>query len=134
MNHSLILHFTGRIILPLTVLFSAYLYLRGHNEPGGGFVGGLVAAAGLTVYALPRGRQCLTRLLRIPPASIAGLGVLCALISGLPALALGQPYLTHQWTPPTWSLTLGTPMLFDLGVYLVVVGSVLTFLNLYLEP
>ncbi len=133
MNPSLILHYSGRIILPLTLLFSIYLYLRGHNEPGGGFVGGLVAAAGLAFYALPRGRDCLRRLLVLPPPSIAGIGFLCALASGLPAIFLGQPFLTHQWSDPVLGIALGTPMLFDLGVYLAVVGAVLTFLNLYLD-
>ena len=134
MNHSLILHYSGRIILPLAMLFSIYLYLRGHNAPGGGFVGGLVAAAGLTVYALPRGSRCLRRLLVLSPPSLAGLGVLCAMASGLPALGLGQSFLTHQWSDHLPALVAGTPVLFDLGVYLVVIGSVLTFLSLYLEP
>lgn len=133
MNNSLILHFISKLLLPAALVFSIYLLWRGHNEPGGGFVGGLIAAAGFTVYALPRGRTAVARGLIIPPQQIAGAGVLLALLSGLPALFFGQSFLTHQWGTIPSGLVLGTPLLFDLGVYLAVLGSVLTFLVYYLE-
>jgi multicomponent Na+:H+ antiporter subunit B len=121
------------LILPVALLFSVYLLWRGHNEPGGGFVGGLVAAAGFIVYALPRGRASLMRLLIIRPESIAGSGVLLALSSGLYSLLTDQPFLTHQWMILSSGFAIGTPLVFDLGVYLTVVGAVLTFFNYYLE-
>lgn len=131
--NSLILQVSSRLILPVALLFSIYLLLRGHNQPGGGFVGGLVAAAGFIVYALPRGRAALIKLLVIAPESIAGSGLLLALSSGLLSLATGQPFLTHQWMTLSNGFAVGTPLAFDLGVYLAVVGAVLTFLGYYLE-
>ncbi len=130
---SLILRYVSRLLLPAAFAFSFYLLWRGHNEPGGGFVGGLIAAAGVTAYALPRGRSTITALLRIPPQSIAGLGVLLALSSAMPSLLARQAFMTHQWLHFESGFALGTPLAFDLGVYLVVLGAVLTFLSYYLE-
>lgn len=130
--NSLILRTSGRIILPLALVFSLYVLLRGHNEPGGGFIGGLIAAAGLAVYALPRGQAALISLIRVWPKAIIGVGLALGLVSGLPALAMDMPLLTHQWVFPG-GLALGTTLVFDVGVYLVVVGAVLTFLVPYLE-
>lgn len=129
--NSLILKTSSRLVLPAAIIFSIYILLRGHNEPGGGFIGGLIAAAGIAVHALPRGRDSLMRTLRIPPKALIGAGLLLALASGLPALLLGTPFLTHQWPFP--ALGLGTTLIFDVGVYLCVVGSVLSFLANYLE-
>lgn len=130
--NSPILHTAGRLLLPLALLFSLYLLWRGHNEPGGGFVGGLVAAAGFTVHALPRGRAALMAALRCPPLSIAGVGLLLALVSGLPALLGLAPFLTHQWQVWDNGFAVGTALLFDIGVYLAVLGSVCAFVGFYL--
>lgn len=129
--NSIILRTSSRLVLPAAIVFSIYVLLRGHNEPGGGFIGGLIAAAGIAVHALPRGRDSLLRTLRVPPKALIGAGLMFALVSGLPALLLGTAYLTHQWPFPV--LGLGTTLVFDVGVYLCVVGSVLTFLSYYLE-
>jgi multicomponent Na+:H+ antiporter subunit B len=129
--NSLILKTSSRLVLPAAILFSIYVLLRGHNAPGGGFIGGLVAAAGIAVHALPRGRDSLLRTLRVSPKALIGAGLLLALASGLPALLLATPYLTHQWPFPAWGI--GTTLVFDVGVYLCVVGSVLGFLATYLE-
>ena len=129
--NSIILQTTSRLILPAALAFSIYVLLRGHNEPGGGFIGGLIAAAGIAVHAIPRGREALIAMLRVWPKTLIGAGILLAIVSGLPALFLAEPFLTHQW--PFASLPIGTTLVFDLGVYLVVIGSVLTFLSYYLE-
>lgn len=122
----------SRLLLPLTVAFSIYLLWRGHNEPGGGFVGGLIAAAGCTLHALANGRDALERLIRATPKAIAGTGLLLAIASGVPALAFGTPFLTHRWTF-VGDFAIGTALLFDIGVYLTVVGAVLTFFDFYME-
>ena len=132
MIDSLILRTSGRLILPAALVFSVYVLLRGHNAPGGGFIGGLIAAGGFTVYALPRGRTTLLALLRVRPKALVGAGLLFALVSGLPGLVLGQPFLTHQWSAPG-GVPVGSTLIFDLGVYLVVVGAALAFLSFYLE-
>lgn len=130
--NSPILNVAGRLLLPLSLLLSLYLLWRGHNEPGGGFVGGLVAAAGFTVHALPRGREALLKTLRWPPASIAATGLLLALLSGLPALFGSTPFLTHQWRIWDSGFALGTALVFDIGVYLAVLGAVCAFVGYYL--
>lgn len=130
--NSLILGVGGRLLLPLSLAFSLWLLWRGHNEPGGGFVGGLVAAAGVVVHSLPRGSGAMARLLFFRPTTIAVCGLLLAILSGLPGLLMQAPFLTHQWTATGSGLLLGTAMLFDGGVYLAVAGSVLAFLTPYL--
>lgn len=129
----LILRMCGQLVLPVALLFSLFLLWRGHNEPGGGFVGGLMAAAGFAIHALPRGRARLLRLLRIPPGSLAAIGLALALLSGLPALLMGQPFLTHQWAVWDSGFVIGTALVFDVGVYLAVLGAVLVFLSHYLD-
>lgn len=130
--NSIILRASSRLILPAALIFSIYILFRGHNEPGGGFIGGLIAAAGFAVHALPRGRESLLATLRYAPKAIIGMGFALGIVAGLPALLLGQPFLTHQWIFPG-GLHLGTTIIFDIGVYLAVIGAVLTFLSYYLE-
>lgn len=125
---SLILSTATRYLLPLLLLFSVFLLLRGHNEPGGGFVGGLVAAAAFSLHAIAYGVAMARRLLGIDPRSLIGLGLLTAVMSGLFSLAQGQPFMTGLWSKGSLPVLgkVGTPLLFDTGVYLVVVGVILT--------
>lgn len=126
-TQSLILSTATRYLLPLLLLFSVFLLIRGHNEPGGGFVGGLVAAAAFALYAIafdvPRTRQ----LLRLDPHVLIGVGLLIAVLSGVFGLFSGLPFMTAIWVKQTLPILgkLGTPVLFDIGVYLVVLGVVL---------
>ena len=113
----------ARMLMPLLLLFAAFLLWRGHNEPGGGFVGGLVAAAALSLYLMAFGVGRARRALFVTPMTLLGTGLLVALISSVPAAVRGRPFLTAQWVIEP--LTLGTPMLFDIGVFLVVTGVVL---------
>lgn len=129
----LILRVASRLLLPLALLFSLYLLWRGHNEPGGGFIGGLAAAAGFAVHGLPRGRAALLAALHWQPATIAGAGLILALLSGLPALLVGAPFLTHQWQLWDNGFAIGTALLFDVGVYLAVLGAVSAFVSFYLD-
>lgn len=122
--NSLIIATVARFMLPLLILFSLFLLYRGHNEPGGGFAGGLVAAAAYALYSLAFGVQRARRVLHVDPRRLVAVGLLIALISGLLGLFWGVPYLTSQWI----TKGLGTPLFFDLGVYLVVGGMALTIL------
>jgi len=99
------------------------LLLRGHNDPGGGFVGGLIAAAAFSLYAIAFGVNRARQALLVRPLTLLGTGLLIALASGLPAVVSRQPFLTASWMPGP--VTLGTPVLFDIGVFLVVAGVVL---------
>lgn len=130
MKRSLLLAAAARYLMPLILLFSVFLLLRGHNEIGGGFVGGLVAASGLMLYGIAISPDALRHLLPVEPRLLAGIGLLLALLAGLiPALA-GQPFLTGLWlkTPLPVIGKVGTPLLFDVGVYFVVIGVVMWIL------
>ncbi len=127
MDASLILRVSAPLLLWVPMAVSAYLLVRGHNEPGGGFVGGLVASAGLVFYAISRGQGAALRAMRLPPASWCGIGLLLGLGSGL--LAWIDPsagYLTHRWWFPDigFKLPIGTALVFDIGVYLTVIGTI----------
>lgn len=122
---SIILATSARPILWTSLALSVWILLRGHNEPGGGFIGGLIAATGLIVLALAAGPAAARRAMRLSPIVVAGLGLLAALASALPGLLAGEPLLTHLWLMLDLgivTLPLGTTLIFDLGVYLVVVG------------
>lgn len=129
---SLILRTAARFLHTLLLLFSIFLLLRGHNEPGGGFVGGLVAAAAFALYCIAYDVAAARRALALDPKVLLGAGLLLAAGSGLLPLGLGLPFLTGLWSavasPPGFVIELGSPLFFDTGVYLVVVGAVLTIL------
>lgn len=134
---SLILRTATRLLVTLLLLFSLFLLWRGHNAPGGGFVGGLVAAAAFALFAIAYDLHAARRLLRIDPRTLIGAGLLVAAGSGVTALLRGQPFMTGQWAavplPGVGRVDLGTPILFDVGVYLVVVGVVLTIVFSMME-
>ena len=126
---SLLLRTAARLLMPLLLLFAVFLLLRGHNEPGGGFVAGLVVAMALVLHAGAFGVPASRRVLIVDPSRLLGGGLLVALASGLPAALLGRPFMSAVWTTVPMSGTavdIGTPLLFDLGVCLVVIGFVLT--------
>ena len=126
--NSLILRTASRFLLILLFQFSIFLLLRGHNDPGGGFVGGLVLAASLTLYAIAYDVRSMRRFLPCRAQTIIAWGLLAAALSGVVSMFKGQPFMTGQWTHVYifgLDLHLGTPLLFDIGVYLTVVGVVL---------
>jgi multicomponent Na+:H+ antiporter subunit A len=112
----------ARLLMPLLLVFAVFLLLRGHNEPGGGFVGGLIAGAAFVLYATAFGVQQARQALLVRPLTLLGAGLLIALLGGVPAVLLGQPFLTAVWLPGP--IAAGTPVLFDVGVFLVVTGVV----------
>ncbi len=127
---SIILRTATQYMFPPLILFSVYLLLRGHHYPGGGFVGGLMGGAAFALYSLAFDVATARKLLRFDPRDIAAVGLAIALLSGLPALFSGEVFLTGIW----WKIPLGhgnyfdlgTPFVFDFGVYLVVLGVLLT--------
>lgn len=126
---SLILQTASRLLHPLLLLISVFLLVRGHNEPGGGFVGGLMAAAAFALHAIAYDVPFARRALRIEPHVLVGGGLLCAMGSGLVGMTMGQPFLTSRWASIDWEeihFALGTPVLFDIGVYAVVLGVTTT--------
>jgi multicomponent Na+:H+ antiporter subunit B len=134
--NSVILHTATRLLTSLILMFSVYILYRGHNEPGGGFIGGLIAASGIILYAVSFGADWARHALRAPGLAVAGAGLFFAALSGVLSASAGEPFLTGLWYFPKLGLeakvALSTPLLFDIGVYLVVVGA-LTTIALELE-
>ncbi len=132
--NSVIFSTAARFLFWLMLAVSVYILYRGHNEPGGGFVGGLVGALALTILALAEGVPAARRRLRVHPVFLIGLGIALALVSGLPGLFLDGDFLTHQWYELAGGFKIGTTLLFDVGVYLVVFGGMLALVfRLYEE-
>lgn len=126
---SIILRSATRYLFPIIILFSVFLLLRGHDEPGGGFIGGLLAATAFALYGIAYDIPSARRMLRIDLISLLGVGLLMATLAGVIGMVVGDPFLSTQWmtlnVPGVAELKLGTPLLFDIGVYLVVIGVTL---------
>ena len=122
---SLILTTATRYLLPLMILFSVFILLRGHHHPGGGFIGGLVASAGFALYGFAYGMPEAQRVLFFDPLKLIGVGLLTAVSSGLLSPVLNQdPFMTSLWGKTSYAALgkLGTPLMFDIGVFLTVIG------------
>ncbi|MCZ7501387.1 MULTISPECIES: Na(+)/H(+) antiporter subunit B [unclassified Agrobacterium] len=133
--NTLILRTVAPVVTSLMVLFSIFVLLRGHNEPGGGFIGGLIAVSALAIYGIAYGVTAVRRAIMFHPLSIAGAGLLLSMFSGLVSIAAGVPFMTGLWVYPNLfgvEIPLSTVMSFDIGVYLVVVGAI-TSIALALE-
>jgi len=129
--NSIILQVATRYLSALLLVFSIYMLLRGHNEPGGGFIGGLIGATGFVLHAIACGTKDARAALRIMPQTIAMGGLGIALLAGLFAGLQGDAFLTGQWvflgaTETDKGFGVSTVLFFDIGVYLVVLGSILT--------
>ena len=132
-QHPLLLRVAASVVLPLALVFSLYIFMRGHNLPGGGFIAGLITAVALVLQFMSLGQARAEQLLRAGGGRRfvrwigAGLGI--AGLTGVGAFVLGRPFLTsafgHPHVPLLGELPLATAALFDLGVYLTVVGSTL---------
>jgi len=111
----------------LMLLFSVFVLLRGHNEPGGGFIGGLIAASSLAIYGIAFGVTAVRRAIVVHPNAMAGIGLAMAGLAGVMSVVAGKPFLTGLWYLPTVGgvkLPVSNVLVFDIGVYLVVVGSI----------
>lgn len=135
MIRSSILATAVRYLLPLQLLFAFFVLARGHNEPGGGFIAGLVVAAAFALYAIAEDVDAARAILRYSPRSFIAVGLLVALGSTLPAILTGQPLMTGLWSSAEIPVIgkLGTPFLFDIGVFLAVVGVTLLIIFSLME-
>ncbi|MGB8290360.1 Na(+)/H(+) antiporter subunit B [Rhizobium ruizarguesonis] len=127
--NTLIFRTVAPFLTALMLLFSVFVLLRGHNEPGGGFIGGLIAASGLAIYGIARGVGAVRRALYFHPLSIAGFGLLLSTAAGLLSILFDVPFMTGLWIYPTLlgaEVPLSSVMLFDVGVYLVVLGAIIS--------
>lgn len=112
----------ARLLVPVILIASVWLLLRGHNAPGGGFIGGMVAVSATALVGVTRGADAALRGLPLGALRLSCLGVLVALAAGLPALFTGAPYMTHLWGE-LFGVKVSTVLVFDLGVYLAVWGG-----------
>jgi multicomponent Na+:H+ antiporter subunit B len=125
-RHAVLLDIVVRTLYPALLVLSVWVLLRGHNEPGGGFIGGMIAVSATAIRAIALGACRAERALPLGSTGLAATGVGLALASGLPALLLGRPYLTHLWAELPLGVTtldVSTVLVFDVGVYLCVWGA-----------
>ena len=127
--HPLLLVVVTRAMLPLVLMAGAYIFLRGHNEPGGGFIAGLVVAIALIMQYMASGFVWAHQRMKVDYHALIGCGVLVAGLTGLGAMFVGRPFLTSSFgyvsLPVLGEFELATAMGFDLGVFLTVVGAVM---------
>jgi multisubunit Na+/H+ antiporter MnhB subunit len=124
---SSILKTATRLMIGLVLVFAVYIFLRGHHEPGGGFSAALLAGTAFSMFAITEGPDQVRKAIRIRPSAMAMTGLALAAGTGLPGLFSGQPFLTGIWWQ-TQIVSAGTPLLFDLGVFLAVLGAILSLL------
>ena len=131
-SQSLMLVLIARLLLPLAVLVSVYLFLRGHNLPGGGFIAGLVLAIALILQFVANGRRFVEHRISSDFHTWIGCGLLIAAATGVGSWFFGAPFLTSTYDYPLWpwvgEVPLASASLFDLGVYLTVVGATMVAL------
>ncbi|MCU0870702.1 MAG: monovalent cation/H+ antiporter subunit A, partial [Burkholderiales bacterium] len=122
-----------RGLLPLALVVSAWIFLRGHQSPGGGFVAGLVAGVVGVMLRIAHGNAWVAARIALRPERLIAAGLGVAALTGLAALAWGAPFLTsahgHVTLPGLGEIELASAAGFDLGVFLVVVGVVLLILG-----
>lgn len=122
-----------RLLLPIALVVSFYLFMRGHNQPGGGFVAGLVMSVAFILQYMVAGTQWVEAQMRLRPMRWMGFGLLSATLTGLGALFVGYPFLTtHTWhvsLPLLGDIHVASALFFDVGVYAMVVGSTLLMLT-----
>lgn len=127
MKPSIILQTAAKFLVGLIFLYSIFLLFRGHHSIGGGFAGGLTAGCAYALQSVAYGTEHLKKLFRFHPFYIIAGGFFLALLSGAFAMLLSEPFMTGQWVQfyvGEAKIKFGTPILFDIGVYLIVLGSI----------
>ena len=130
--HPIILQNLSRLLFPLMLLFAAFVFIRGHNLPGGGFIAGLITMLAIILQYLSNGIAWTSKRIGPDMHQMIGAGLMFAIGTGLVAVALGYPFLTSAFTYLKWPIVgkfeVASAMMFDLGVFLVVVGSTVMIL------
>lgn len=129
---SLILTTATRALSPLILVFSVFIMLRGHHLPGGGFIGGMIAGGAFALLLISEGVDAARRAINVPPHLLVATGLFIAMASGIIGLVLSGGFLTGIWwdltVPLLGELHIGTPLFFDIGVYLLVAGMTVMIL------
>lgn len=131
-THPMILSTISQMLLPLAILVSVYIFLRGHNEPGGGFIAGLITAVAIIQQYIANGVEWMKENIRLKYQALIGSGLLIAFLTGAGSFVFERPFLTSWFEYFKWPLVgkfeLASALLFDLGVYLTVVGATMMIL------
>ncbi|MDV4168663.1 monovalent cation/H+ antiporter subunit A [Rhodovulum sp. FJ3] len=131
--HPMMMVVVTRVIMPVVLLVGFYIFMRGHNEPGGGFIAGLIVSIAVVMQYMASGFSWASARLKYPYHGVIGAGVLVAGLTGIGSWFVGKPFLTSDFTyvriPPFHKFELATAALFDLGVFLAVVGAVMLSLE-----
>ncbi|HSM63483.1 MAG TPA: Na+/H+ antiporter subunit B [Gillisia sp.] len=127
---TIILKTASAYLLPVLLLFSVFILLRGHYLPGGGFVGGLMASIAFVLHAFANGLSNTKTLIKFHPGFLMPVGLALAFLSGMAPLIFNLPFMTGLWYPDAIPVigSLGSALFFDIGVYLVVIGVTLTII------
>lgn len=127
---TIILRTASDFLLPVLLLFSLFILLRGHYLPGGGFIGGLVAAIAFVLDAFANGLKNAKTLLKIHPGFLMPVGLMLAFLSATSPFLVDLPIMTGLWASEPIPVigNLGSALFFDTGVYLVVIGAALTII------
>ncbi len=127
---TIILKTASTYLLPVLLLFSIFILLRGHYLPGGGFVGGLIASIAYVLHAFANGLSNTKNLLKFHPGFLMPVGLALAFLSGMAPLLFDMPFMTGLWYPEALPVlgVIGSALFFDIGVYLVVIGVTLTII------
>ena len=130
--NDVILHTVTKIAVMIIFTFSIYLFYGGHHNPGGGFIGGLSVASGITLLFLAFDIETIRKSIPFDFKNVAAVGVLIAIFTGLGGLFFGQPFLTQTFgyfdLPIFGKTELATAVLFDTGVALAVIGTAVTII------
>lgn len=127
---SLIFKTASIYLLPLLLLFSIFILLRGHYLPGGGFVGGLMASVAFLIHSFAHGLKETRNIIKISPGLLMPLGLMICLIAALSPWVVSLPVMTGLWFEEPFKFVgmVGSALVFDIGVYLVVLGTTLTIM------
>jgi len=132
-TNDLILQTVTKVVLFIILLFSIHLFFAGHYYPGGGFIGGLMTAGALVLLLLAFDMKTVSKILPIDYKILTGVGLLFSVGTGLGGLLFNVPFLTHAFSdvylPLLGKTSLHTAVLFDIGVYLVVIGVTMTIIQ-----
>ena len=132
-RHPLMMVVATRVMMPIAVMVGVFIFLRGHNEPGGGFIAGLIVAIALVMQYMASGFEWAAARQRYPYHMIIALGIFAAAFTGIGSWFADRPFLTSNYgyfqIPPMGEFELATAMAFDVGVFLCVVGAVMLALE-----
>ncbi|MBM3420947.1 MAG: cation:proton antiporter [Bacteroidetes bacterium] len=129
---NLILIKISKLYLVVMIIFSVFILLRGHNNPGGGFIGGIITSTGFIFYGIINGSERVKSLLRITTIELMGTGLMTGIVALIIPVFSGLEPFTGVWIESdllaSAGIHLGTPVLFDTGIYLVVTGVFLSII------